>query len=114
MPFIQVTSNIALTDAEKSNCLQTLSTSIAELLEKSEGSVMTSWTSAKMTLAGKASHTAFLELRAIRLPADATQRLTAELCERMTLLTGIQPDRIFINFIDIPPTHWGWNKKTFD
>ena len=113
MPFVQVTSNIVLSDAEKSNCLQTLSKAIAELLDKSEDSVMTSWTSSKMTMAGKDTLCAFIELRAIRLPSEASERLSAELCERMTLITGIQADRIYINFVDVPPTNWGWNKKTF-
>ncbi len=34
MPLIQLTSNLALTDAEKSNCLQTLSKAVSELLGK--------------------------------------------------------------------------------
>jgi len=113
MPLIQVTSNITLTDAEKNNCLQTLSKAVAELLGKSEDYVMTSWVPAKMTMAGREGHAAFIELRSIRLPEDAPQKLAPELCERLNLTTGIQPDRIYINFIDEPASTWGWNKKTF-
>ena len=113
MPFVHVISNIGLSDAEKSNCLQTLSQAISELLDKSEGAVMTSWTTSKMTMAGKETHTALIELRAIRLPSEASERLSVELCERMTLITGIQADRIYINFVNFHPANWGWNKKTF-
>ena len=113
MPLVQVTSNLALTDAEKSNCLQTLSKAVSELLGKSEDFVMTSWINAKMTMAGTEHPTLFVDLRAIRLPEDAPQRLTAELCERIRLTTDIQPDRIYITYHNEPPANWGWNGKTF-
>ncbi len=113
MPLIQVTSNIVLADAEKKNCLHTLSKAVAELLEKSESYVMTSWVTTKMTMAGTDTPTAFVDLRAIRLPEDAPARLTPELCQRITLVTGIQADRIYINYQDVPASLWGWNGKTF-
>ena len=52
MPLIHVTSNLTLSDAEKSNALKTLSQAVAELLDKPEKIVMTSWTTAKMTPSG--------------------------------------------------------------
>ena len=113
MPLIQITSNLSLTDAEKSNCLQTLSKAASELLGKSEDYVMTSWTTAKMTMAGSESPTMFVDLSSIRLPEDAPQRLTPELSERIRLTTDIQADRIYISFKNIAPSSWGWNGKTF-
>ena len=103
MPLLKVTSNLTLTDAEKSNCLQTLSKAVAELLGKSEDLVMTSWTNAKMTLAGTESATLLVELSAIRMPEDAPQRLTPELCERIRLTTDIQAERIFIQYHTLAP-----------
>ncbi|MDG1301084.1 MAG: phenylpyruvate tautomerase MIF-related protein [Opitutae bacterium] len=113
IPLIQITSNLALTDAEKSNCLQTLSKAVSELLGKSEDFVMTSWISAKMTMAGTEHPTMLVDLRAIRLAEDAPLRLTAELCERIRLTTDIQADRIYITYRNEPPSNWGWNGKTF-
>jgi phenylpyruvate tautomerase len=113
MPLIHVTSNLTLTDAEKSNALKTLSQAVAELLDKPEKIVMTSWTTAKMTMAGTDAPTAFVELRAIRLPEDAPGKLSKELCERLSLTVDIRADRIFLNFSDIEPGKWGWDGKTF-
>jgi hypothetical protein len=79
MPLIQVTSNLSLTDTEKNNALQTLSKAIAELLDKPERVVMTSWTNTKMTMAGTDEPTAFVEVRALRLPEDAPEALSKEL-----------------------------------
>ena len=113
MPLIHVTSNLTLSDAEKSNALKTLSQAVAELLDKPEKIVMTSWTTAKMTMAGTDATTAFIELRAIRLPEDAPGKLSKELCERLSLTVDIRADRIFLNFSDIEPGKWGWDGKTF-
>ncbi len=112
MPYIQVTSNLTLSDAEKENALQTLSKAIAELLNKPERAVMTSWTNAKMTMAGTTDHTAFIELRALRLAEDTTEMLSKELCERLSLTVDIRADRIFLNFTDIAPSLWGFDGKT--
>ena len=113
MPLIQVTSNIPLSDTEKNNALQTLSKAAAELLDKSEDYVMTSWNTAKMTMAGTGAPTAFIDLHSIRLPEDASSRLSKELCERLSLAVDIRQDRIYINFHDVSPSMWGWNGKTF-
>jgi phenylpyruvate tautomerase PptA (4-oxalocrotonate tautomerase family) len=113
MPLIQVTSNLSLSEAEKNNALRTLSQAVSELLEKPEKVVMTSWTTAKMTMAGTDAPTAFVELRALRLPEDSTERLSKELCERLSLTADIRADRIFLNFMDIAPSHWGFDGKTF-
>lgn len=113
MPLIQVTSNISLSDAEKNNALQTLSKAAAELLEKSEDYVMTSWTSSKMTMAGNDVPTVFIDLHSIRLPEDATANLSKELCERISLAVEVRRDRVYINFHNVEPKMWGWNGKTF-
>ncbi|NBB78945.1 MAG: hypothetical protein GVY36_05795 [Verrucomicrobia bacterium] len=111
MPRIHVTSNLSLSDAEKSNALHTLSQAVGELLNKPERAVMTTWTTAKMTMAGTDAAAAFVELRTLRLPADDTERLSKELCERLSLTAEIRSDRIFINFIDVDPKNWGWDGK---
>lgn len=113
MPYIHVTSNLSLSDTEKKNALQTLSQAVSELLEKPEKVVMTGWTTAKMTMAGTDAPTAFVELRTLRLPEDAPERLSKELCERLSLTVEIRADRIFLNFTDVEPSHWGWDGKTF-
>ena len=112
MPFLEVSSNLVLTDAEKMNGLQTLSTAAAELLDKPETVVMTAWHTARMTFGGSESNTLHLAVSAVRMPDDATTRLTPELTDRIHLATGVAPERIFITFADVPPTHWGCKSKT--
>lgn len=113
MPLLQVTSNIALSDTEKANALQTLSKAVAELLGKPEDYVMTSWTTTKMTMAGTDAHAVFVDLHSIRLPEENTSQLSKELCERLSLTVDVRPDRVYINFNSPAPNMWGWNGKTF-
>ena len=113
MPFLEVQSNLNLSNTEKENCLQTLSKAVAELLDKSESYVMTSWVTCRLTMAGTQHPAVFVDLRSIRLPDDAPERMAPELCQRINLTTGVQADRIYLNFTDIPPGNWGWNGKTF-
>jgi phenylpyruvate tautomerase PptA (4-oxalocrotonate tautomerase family) len=113
MPLLQITSNIALTEAEKKNALQTLSQTASELLGKPEKYIMTSWTSARMTMGGTDGSAVFLSLHSIRLPEEETARLSKELCERLSLIVDVRSDRIYINFNDVSPALWGWNGKTF-
>ena len=113
MPLLKITSNISLSETEKKNALQTLSKAAAELLEKSEDYVMTSWSTAKMTMAGSDAPALFLDLHSIRLPMEGTTDLSKELCERISLAVEVRRDRIYINFHDVAPEQWGWNGKTF-
>ena len=110
--MLEVTSNLVLSDAEKMNCLQTLSKTAEELLEKPESVVMTAWHVAKMTFAGNESPTIYLAIKSIRLPDDTPQQVVREFCERLHLATGVATDRIFITFEDVAPTHWGWDGHT--
>lgn len=113
MPYLRITSNVALSEAEKNNALKTLSQAAAELLGKSETYVMTSWHYAKMTMGGSDAPAAFIDFQSIRLPAEDTSRISKEICERLSLTVDIRQDRIYINFGDISPSLWGWNGKTF-
>lgn len=113
MPLLEVTSNVLLSDVEKSNCLLTLSKAVSELLGKSEDYVMTSWTSAKMTMGGTDAPALYINLQSIRLPEDAPAQLVGELTERVRLTTNVNADRIYIRFEDASPSKWGWNGKTF-
>lgn len=113
MPLIKITSNIALTEAEKNNALHTLSSAVAELLQKPEKFVMAAWTSARMTMGGSEAPAVLLEMEGIRMPMEETSRLSKELCERITLVVEVNPERIFLRFRDVDPAHWGCNGKTF-
>ena len=65
-----------------------------------------------MLFAGTDSPCAFLELRGIGLPESEAGKLSQLLCG-LAIPHGIPKDRVYINFADIPPSLWGWNRETF-
>ncbi|HEB78063.1 MAG TPA: hypothetical protein ENI90_06025, partial [Methylothermaceae bacterium] len=42
-----------------------------------------------------------------------TQPLSRFLCDFLQNQLNIAPDRVYIEFIDIPRKFWGWNGSTF-
>ena len=87
---------------------------VAQELGKPEQYVMVSLApTSAMLFAGSAEPAAFLELRAIGLPAARTGDLARVLCELVESQLGVPKDRVFINFVDVPANLWGWNGETF-
>jgi phenylpyruvate tautomerase len=114
MPYLKIQANKVIDDKATQDVLKKASGLVARILGKPEEYVMVNLRgSSPMLFAGGSEPVAFLELRAIGLPADKTSDLSLSLCELMESELGIPKDRIFINFVDVPAHLWGWNGETF-
>ncbi len=68
-----------------------------------------------MTFAGTNEPCCYVELRNIgRFRPEDTRKLSAELCERLSVGLGIPKNRIFIEFGDAEGHLWGHDGDTFD
>jgi phenylpyruvate tautomerase PptA (4-oxalocrotonate tautomerase family) len=64
--------------------------------------------------AGKTGPGAFVDVRGIGgLNPETNVRLSKEICRILNQQMAIPADRVYLNFTDVPATHWGWNGKTF-
>ena len=114
MPFLRIQTNQPLTDVEASALAARASAVVAEQLGKPERYVMTSVESnPSMQFAGTTAPLAYLELKSIGLPESLTADTSRALCELLASATGIDPDRVYIEFTDAPRKMWGWNNGTF-
>ena len=114
MPYLKIRTNKSTDDKAGQTLLMKASRLVAKELSKPEEYVMVSLEPpSAMLFAGRAGPTAFLELRAIGLPAQKTNDLSRLLCELVESELGIPRDRVFINFSDVPANLWGWNGETF-
>ena len=114
MPFLRIQTNHPLTEADARLLASTSSAMVAEQLGKPERYVMTSVeTNPAMQFAGNDAPLAYLELKSIGLPESITADVSKALCELVSSATGIDPDRIYIEFADAPRKMWGWNGGTF-
>lgn len=114
MPLLKIHTNLSLSAEQKHDLLERGSRIVAEHLKKpipyievlvqDEGALL---------FAGTTDDAAFVELRSLGFPAAQAKSLSAAICELLKTETGIPPERVFINFFDIPRDLWGWNGDTF-
>ena len=114
MPYCRLETNLSLSDAEQNLLLKHLSKKVAALLQKTESYVMVSLSvDINMLFAGTDQATAYLELKSIELAEDKVPELSKQLCVFLEDSLAIPINRIYIEFINIPRSLWGWNGRTF-
>lgn len=114
MPYLSIATNQPSSGAHREELLRKASALVAAELGKPERYVMVEWRhSPEMLFGGDDAPLAYLELKSIGLPADATGGLSAQLCALVTDQLGVPADRIYIEFADAPRHMWGWNGSTF-
>ncbi len=114
MPLLRIETNVSLDTANAEALASQASQTVAGELGKPERYVMvTVQADTPMVMAGTKEPAAFLELRSIGLPDDKTEALSKALCPLMESAIGVAPDRVYINFADVPRSHWGWDGGTF-
>ena len=114
MPFLKIQVNTGLEPAQARHLAAKASALVAGQLGKPERYVMTSVEhNPAMLFAGTDAPLAYLELKSIGLPESATADASRALCELVARETGIDPERIYIEFSDAPRKMWGWNSGTF-
>ena len=114
MPYLKIQTSESVDNNLCQAVLKKASKLVAQQLSKPEDYVMVSLEpSGAMVFAGSAEPTAFLELRALGLPAKKTGELSRLLCELIESELGVPKERVFINFADVSPSMWGWNGETF-
>ena len=114
MPLLKIQTNTKVSNDKRDALLQKASRAVAQQLGKPEAYMMVSLeTERPMMFAGNAEPAAFMDLKAIGLPAGKTAQLSALLCDMAKSELGVPADRVYINFADVPPNLWGWNGETF-
>ena len=111
MPFIQInTSSQSL--VENDLLQKEISKMVADLTGKPEDYVMTMIQSdSQMTFAGSNQPCCFIKLKSIGSLKPSS--MSKSLCELIASKTNIKPNRIYIEFIDVQASNWGFNSTTF-
>lgn len=114
MPYLKIQTNLPLSKKAERTILRTASTLVAEELDKPEDYVMVALQpNTPMLFAGTDDPVAFLELKAIGLPAKKTKRLSEALCNLVETHLGIPPSRVYVKFLTVKHGMWGWQGDTF-
>ena len=112
MPLIQInTSSKSVLDNE--DLLQKdISKMVADLTRKPENYVMTILQrDIKMTFAGSDEPCCFIKVKSIGSLTPSS--MSKSLCELVSSKTNINTNRIYIEFMDVKASNWGFNSSTF-
>ncbi|BBO70416.1 phenylpyruvate tautomerase [Desulfosarcina alkanivorans] len=114
MPYFSIRTSQTLEASAVTALTRKASAFAAELLGKPESYVMTSLQpGSAMTFAGSHEPAAFIEVRSIGLAEAHCSAFAEKISAFIHLQLGIDPNRVFIDFTDLPPSRFAWNGKTF-
>ncbi len=110
MPLIQINTS---TKSVVDDLLQKeISKMVADLTGKPENYVMTMiQKDSKMTFAGSDEPCCFIKLKSIGSLSPSS--MSKSLCDLIASKTNIKTDRIYLEFIDVKASNWGFNSSTF-
>jgi phenylpyruvate tautomerase len=116
MPLIQVDTSCSLSDSNKKQALaKMLSQIAAEVSGKPEQYVMASiHDNVTMIMSRAAGPCALVTVKAIGgLSKAVNQTFASKVSQVLQEELGIPPNRVYLTFEELEPSHWAWNGKTF-
>lgn len=114
MPYFSVQTSKPMEASAAADLAKKMSAFAAELLGKPESYVMTALNpGTAMTFAGSRAPAAFIEVKSIGLPEARCGAFADKISTFIRAELGIEPDRTFIDFTDLPRNRFAWNGKTF-
>tara|TARA_Y100000741_G_scaffold36706_1_gene25849 strand:+ start:526 stop:858 length:333 start_codon:yes stop_codon:yes gene_type:complete len=109
MPYINVSTSAEVKDKKK--FLEEISTLVSSLTNKSKRFVMAKLDDNSEMYFEDESPCCFLEIKSIGSlnPSEMAKPISDFVYEKM----GIPIDKIYVSFVDVPASMWGWNGRTF-
>jgi phenylpyruvate tautomerase PptA (4-oxalocrotonate tautomerase family) len=114
MPLLKIQTNQPVTPDQSPGLLRDLTDLVVNQLNKPREYVQVLLEPETVQVfAGTDQPNAFVELRSLGLPDGKPKELSRALCQLLQQHLAIAPERVFINYFDMPRTMWGWNNDTF-
>ncbi|HAH18214.1 Macrophage migration inhibitory factor (MIF) [Eubacterium uniforme] len=112
MPFIDVKTNVAVSDDKKENIKSALGQAISLLPGKSENWLMVGINdNYDLWFKGDKSPAAMVEVKTYGVNAQGSENLTVEICNLLNNELGIATGRIYVSYFGTP--NWGWDGRNF-
>lgn len=114
MPYLNLQTNLKLKKEAKENLASDITQLISKELSKPAKYIMAAIEDdIFLIFNAKTEPVAYVELKSIHLPEDATKKLSEAICLFLERHLKISPDRIYIEFTNAKRHMWGYNKTTF-
>lgn len=112
MPYIQINTSCVITQRQETEMKAQIGQAIELIPGMKEAYLMLRFEGGCRLYFGGESDCAFLEVRRFgHVPADAAQALTARLSAIVAAITGISPDRTYVQYLEAP--YWGCHGHNF-
>lgn len=115
MPLLKIAfSHPEDSEAVRDRLLHEGTRALVEVMGKPERFVLVLCEREQMAFGDSTDACAYLELRSIGgLDEEVNAAVSERLCAMMREVAGVPEDRVFLNFVDMDRSHWGWNGGTF-
>lgn len=115
MPLVKLECSVKIDDAKKAALAKDLTGIVCSVTGKPEqytAAVVSDI--AVITFASKPEKAAFVEVRGIGgLTPQNNKKLSSEICALLEKSLGVGQEFVYLNFIDVPASNWGWKGSTF-
>ena len=112
MPFIQISTSSKSVVENEYLLQKDISKLVADLTGKPENYVMTLIKlDNRMTFAGSDEPCCFMQVKSIGSLNPSS--MSRSLCDLIASKTNINMNRVYIEFIDVKSSNWGFNGSTF-
>ena len=114
MPLLKLKTSPEILPGNREKALTGLSRIVSETLGKPERYVMVTGEESAIVMGGKTGPAALVDIRSIGgLTGVANRELSARICAFLEKALAIPPERVYLNFTDIPAPDWGYDGTTF-
>lgn len=114
MPYLKLTTNIAISKEQSPKLLSQFSQLLAKETGKPERYVMVELVGDKdMLFGGSSEPLAYVECKSIGLSAQQAKSLSAAISQLLAGELQLTAERVYIEFSNCPAEFWGWNGSTF-
>ena len=109
MPYINLSTSAKIEDKKK--LIEEISILVSSLTNKSKKFVMAKLDDNSKMYFEDDSPCCFLEIKSIGSlnPSEMAKPISDFIYEKM----GIPINKIYVSFVDVPASMWGWNGRTF-
>lgn len=115
MPLLKITlGHPTDSEAVRERLLHEGTRAVVEVMGKPERFVMVMCEREPLSFGGSTDPCAYVELRSLGgLDDEVNAALSERLCAMMRDVAEVPEDRVFVNFVDMARSDWGWNGGTF-
>jgi phenylpyruvate tautomerase len=113
MPLLKLETTVAVSEAQRTTLLASLSKIVSETIGKPEQYVMVTLGQVSMSMSAVAGNAAFVDVRSMGgLPAEVNRNLAHKVTTLLHDSLGLPQNRVFLNFTNLEGSAWGWNGST--